>query len=157
MSLPSMELAPIVPAISRLQRGASRISANFYGKTGPFGLISAGFWPFWLQLARDGVLIWRASRNARHVFRRAAMFHAVNRPFIPGVRMACNAPTCGYPDWRFTDFIATAIWRTSCYRKKSQRSGMHPTLGLSDREIARRAGVSPTTVGKLRRDLVDGI
>ena len=63
MSLPSMELAPIVPAISRLQRGASRISANFYGKTGPFGLISAGFWPFWLQLARDGVLIWRAKDN----------------------------------------------------------------------------------------------
>ena len=125
MSLPSMELAPIVPAISRLQRGASRISANFYGKTGPFGLISAGFWPFWLQLARDGVLIWRASRNARHVFRRTATFHAINRPFIPGVRITCNAPTCGYLDWRFTDFIATAIWRTSCYRKKSQRSVMH--------------------------------
>jgi hypothetical protein len=31
------------------------------------------------------------------------------------------------------------------------------TAGLSDREIARRAGVSPTTVGKLRRDLVEGI
>src|SRR3954447_16763852 len=27
------------------------------------------------------------------------------------------------------------------------------TAGLSDREIARRAGLSPTTVGKLRRDL----
>jgi hypothetical protein len=43
--------------------------------------------------------------------------------------MACNAPTCGYPDWQFTDFIATAIWRASCYRKKSQRSGMHPVSG----------------------------
>jgi hypothetical protein len=31
------------------------------------------------------------------------------------------------------------------------------TAGLSDREIARRAGVSPTTVGRLRRDLVEGI
>jgi uncharacterized protein YjbI with pentapeptide repeats len=38
--------------------------------------------------------------------------------------MVCNAPTCGYSGWWFTDFIATAIWRTSCYRKKSQRSGL---------------------------------
>jgi uncharacterized protein YjbI with pentapeptide repeats len=38
--------------------------------------------------------------------------------------MVCNAPTCGYSGSRFTDFIATAIWRTSCYRKKSQRSGL---------------------------------
>jgi hypothetical protein len=45
--------------------------------------------------------------------------------------MACNAPTCGYSGWWFTDFIATAIWRTSCYRKKSQRSGMHPDAGTT--------------------------
>jgi hypothetical protein len=77
-------------------------------------------------IAEYGVLTWRTSPYARHVFRQAVTFHAINRPFTPGVGIACNAPTCGYPDWRFTDFIATAIWRTSCYRKKSQRSGMHP-------------------------------
>src|SRR3954454_4192623 len=114
-------------ADARPPRGASRISADFYGRTGLFGLILARFWRFWLRLAEYGVLTWCTSRNARHVFRRAATFHAINRPFIPRVRMACNAPTCGYPDWPFTDFIATAIWRTSCYHKKSQRSGMHPT------------------------------
>jgi len=79
---------------------------------------------------RYGVLTWRTSPNVRHVFRPAATFHAINRPFTPGVGIACNAPTCGYPDWRFTDFIATAIWRTSCYRKKSQRSGMHPIIDV---------------------------
>ena len=34
----------------------------------------------------------------------------------PGVGMACNAPTCGYPDWTFTDFIVTPIWRACRYR-----------------------------------------
>jgi hypothetical protein len=52
--------------------------------------------------------------------------------------MACNVPTCGYPDWRFTDFIAMAIWRTSCYRKKSQRSGMHPVIEATRRLITER-------------------
>jgi hypothetical protein len=42
-------------------RGAPRIAADFYGKTGPFGLISAGFGRFWLRLAGYGVLTWRAS------------------------------------------------------------------------------------------------
>jgi hypothetical protein len=65
-------------------RGASRISADFYRKAGPFGLISAGFRPVRLRLAGYGVLTWRTTRNARYVFRPTAMFHAINRPFIPG-------------------------------------------------------------------------
>jgi hypothetical protein len=40
--------------------------------------------------------------------------------------MACNAPTCGYSDWLFTDFTVTPIWRACRYRKFPQRSGMHP-------------------------------
>jgi hypothetical protein len=107
-------------------RGASRISADFYGKTRPFGLISAGFGPFMPLGCRYGVLTWCTSRNARHVFRRVATFHAVNRPFIPRVGMACNTPTCGYPDWLFIDFTITPIWRAYRYRKFPQRSGMHP-------------------------------
>jgi hypothetical protein len=46
----------------------------------------------------------------------------------PGVRMACNAPTCGYPDWPFTDFTVTPIWRACRYRKFPQRSGTHPKM-----------------------------
>jgi len=126
--VPAREWVEFTSAVNPPTRGASRISANFYGKTGPFGLISAGFRPFMPLSRRYGVLTWRTSPNVRHVFRPAATFHAINRPFTPGVGIACNAPTCGYPDWRFTDFIATAIWRTSCYRKKSQRSEMYPNL-----------------------------
>jgi hypothetical protein len=40
--------------------------------------------------------------------------------------MACNAPTCSYPDWTFADFTVTPIWRACRYRKFPQRSGMHP-------------------------------
>jgi hypothetical protein len=107
-------------------RGASRISADFYGKAGPFGLILAGFGPFRLRLAKYGVLLWRTGQNVRHVFRPAATFHAINRPFILGVRMASNAPTCDCPDWPFTDFTITPIWRACCYSKFLQRSGKHP-------------------------------
>jgi hypothetical protein len=69
---------------ARAEGGASRISADFYGKKGPFGLILAGFRPFMPLSCRYGVLTWRTTRNARYVFRLTAMFHAINRPFIPG-------------------------------------------------------------------------
>src|SRR5688500_13043769 len=64
-------------------------------------------------IAEYGVLTWRTRLYARHVFGPASILHAVNRPLIREVGMACNTPTHGYPDWSFTDPTATSIWRTT--------------------------------------------
>ena len=86
MSLPSiLELAPIVPRISRLQRGASRISADFYGKTGPFGLISAGFSAVSAPAGQRWRVNMACKSNPLHVSSPVATFHAINQAFILGV------------------------------------------------------------------------
>src|SRR5690349_6632586 len=80
----------------QLSRGASRISADFYGKAELFGLIPVGFGPLWPSVAGYGVLTWRTFRIARHVCNSTAALHAIKRPFVPRVDMACNMPKTSY-------------------------------------------------------------
>jgi hypothetical protein len=70
--------------------GASSAAAKIYSNEALFGPISVGFRVVQPLIAEYGVLTWRTSRNARYVSGPTATLHAVNRPFIPGVRMACN-------------------------------------------------------------------
>jgi hypothetical protein len=92
--------------------GASSAAAKIYSNDALFGPIPVGFRGVQPLIAEYGVLTWRASLYARHVFGLASILHAVNRPLIREVGMACNTPTLGYPDWSFTDPTATSIWRT---------------------------------------------
>jgi hypothetical protein len=71
-------------------RGASSTATKIYSSDALFGPIPAGFQVVWPLSAEDGVFIWRAIQNARHVSTLATTLHAINRPFILGVGMACN-------------------------------------------------------------------
>src|SRR3954471_7750652 len=93
--------------------GASSAAAKIYSNDALFGPIPVGFRVAQPPIAEYGVLTWRTSPYARHVFGPASILHAVNRPLIREVGMACNTPTHGYPDWSFTDLTATSIWRTT--------------------------------------------
>jgi hypothetical protein len=71
-------------------RGASSAAAKIYHNDTLFGPISASFGVIRPLISEDGVLTWRTKRNVRHVSELAATLHAINRPFILGVGMACN-------------------------------------------------------------------
>src|SRR4051812_45078193 len=124
-------------------RGASSAAAKIYSNNALFGPIPAGFRGVRPLIAENGVLAWRTSPYARHVFGPASILHAVNRPLIREVPMACNTPSHGYPDWAFTDLTAVSIWRTTRCPENSQsrllpdfgrprrRGGQAAALGLS--------------------------
>jgi hypothetical protein len=97
----------------RLNWGASSAAAKIYSNDALLGPIPVGFRVVQPLIAEYGVLKWCTSLYARHVFGPASTLHAVNRPPIPEVAMACNTPTHGYPDWSFTDLAAVSIWRTT--------------------------------------------
>jgi hypothetical protein len=98
--------------ISR-DRGASSAAAKIYPNDVLFGPIPVSFRVVQPLIAEYGVLTWRASPYARHVFGPASILHAVNRPLIREVAMACNTPTHGYLDWLFTNLTAVLKWRAT--------------------------------------------
>jgi hypothetical protein len=86
-------------------RCASRSAAILYGKEPGLGLVLARSRCFVTQRPVYGVLSWRAMWNARHVPGRGSILHAINRPSILGVDMACNttSPCDGLPTSLATD------------------------------------------------------
>jgi hypothetical protein len=95
------------------KRGASSAAAKIYSNDALFGPVPVGFRVVRHLIAEYGVLTWRTSPYARHVFGPASILHAVNRPLIWEVAMACNTPEHGHPDWSSTDLIAVSIWRAT--------------------------------------------
>jgi hypothetical protein len=55
--------------------------------------------------------------------------------------MACNAPTCGYPDWTFTDFTVTPIWRACRYQISAEIRDV-PQIGSTKTGCVRSFGES---------------
>jgi hypothetical protein len=94
-------------------RDASSAAAKIYSNDALFGPVPVGFRVVRHLIAEYGVLTWRTSSYARHVLGPASILHAVNRPLIRVVSMACNTPMHGYPDWSFADLTAVSIWRTT--------------------------------------------
>ena len=93
--------------------GASSAAAKIYSNNALLGLIPVGFRVVQPLIAEYGVLTWRTSPYARHVFGPASRSHAVNRPLIREVAMACNTLTHGYLDWLFTNLTAVLKWRAT--------------------------------------------
>src|SRR4051794_36826169 len=121
-----------VQLLQPTSRGASSAAAKIYSNDALFGPIPVGFRVVQALIAGYGVLTWRTSPYARHVFDPASILHAVNRPLIREVSMACNTPTHGYLDCSFTDLTAVSKWRATRYSIFSQRCWMHPNSdGLS--------------------------